>query len=220
MSARRHASATERQPRRLPLPLPSARGERQPPGAVSARRRLGALRRHLAGAAAAAAQPAMEPPTPHGIHSSTLDGPWDGRGQMLTVGLEAHAAADPSHDIAAHGLSQQQMMEWTSRGLLVLTPEQLRTPPSLHEAIFARGVESSGGGTSAKVPAPRAGEYRTGSHLTGLGMHNYLEKVPELMEVLNNPAVDRAISTLIGEGWAIVPWTHNMITPGDTDQHW
>ena len=207
MSARRHASAR-------------AEREREPPGAVSARRRLGALRRHLAGAAAAAAQSAMEPPTPHGIHSSTLDGPWDGRGQMLTVGLEAHAAADPSHDIAAHGLSQQQMMEWTSRGLLVLTPEQLRTPPSLHEAIFARGVESSGGATSAKAPAPRAGEYRTGSHLTGLGMHNYLEKVPELMEVLNSPAVDRAISTLIGEGWAIVPWTHNMITPGDTDQHW
>jgi hypothetical protein len=40
------------------------------------------------------------------------------------------------------------------------------------------------------------------------------------MELLNSPAVDKAVASIIGEKWAIVPWTHNMIVAGDTDQHW
>jgi hypothetical protein len=36
--------------------------------------------------------------------------------------------------------------EWTSRGLLVLTPEQTDTPVSLHEGIFNRCNEITKGG--------------------------------------------------------------------------
>lgn len=51
-----------------------------------------------------------------------------------------------------------------------------------------------------------------------LGLHNYLERVPEMMELLNAPAVARAVASIIGEGWAIVPWTHNLIVAGSSDQ--
>jgi hypothetical protein len=153
---------------------------------MAARRRLGALRQHLVAGS---------------LHSTEVEQPWDGRGAMLTVGLEAHAAAP--HDIVRDGLSAAQLREFISRGLLVLTPQQLQTPTELHQKIFARCNEIGSGSTGPQ-----------------LGLHNYVERVPELLELLNAPGVDKAIASIIGEGWAIVPWTHNHIVAGDSDQHW
>ena len=75
-------------------------------------RRLSALHHHLRCGAAAAAAPAPDTVyNPHGRRSSELPaGAWDGRHEMLTVGLEAHAPIDPAQDIARDGLSQQQLM--------------------------------------------------------------------------------------------------------------
>mgnify|MGYP003337418813 CR=1 FL=1 len=163
-------------------------------------RRLRNLQRIIEGAAAQASSPA------HGVHSDELRPGqlWDGRGETLTVGLDIHSQPeDTTRDIARDGLSEAQLMEWTSRGMLVLTPEQLRTPRKLHEEIFCRCNEIATGGAG---PA--------------LGLHNYLERVPQMMDLLNSPAVNKAIASIIGEKWAIVPWTHNMIVAGDTDQHW
>eukprot|EP01044_Picomonas_judraskeda_P002345 COSAG03_NODE_166_length_11291_cov_15.762866_1_plen_220_part_00 len=183
--------------------------------AAAVTRRLRGLHTALAlpsAAQSAAPSGASSSPGPYGIHSTELrpGQVWDGRGEMLTVGLEVHSAATtaaaatgPAQDIARDGLSEAQLMEWTSRGLLVLTPQQLRTPRELHEGIFRRCNEIAAGGAG-----PR------------LGLHNYLERVPQMMELLNSPSVDKAIASIIGEGWAIVPWTHNMIVAGDTDQHW
>eukprot|EP01043_Picozoa_sp_COSAG02_P073549 COSAG02_NODE_14347_length_1282_cov_0.978867_1_plen_263_part_00 len=157
------------------------------------RRRLGSLRQHLVSGSLQ-------------LHSTGLpEQPitWDGVGTMLTVGLEAHTHAKPLHDIARDGLSEAQLMEWTSRGLLVLTPQQLQTPMELHQKIFARCKEIGSGSVGPQ-----------------LGLHNYVERVPELLELLNAPGVDKAIASIIGEGWAIVPWTHNHIVAGYSDQHW
>ena len=45
--------------------------------------------------------------------------------------------------------------------------------------------------------------------------------IPGVIEVLNAPGLVAACDQLVGENWAIVPFTHNAsFTSGPRDQHW
>lgn len=45
--------------------------------------------------------------------------------------------------------------------------------------------------------------------------------IPEVLDVINSPGVVAACNQLVGENWAIVPFTHNApFVSGSHDQHW
>ena len=124
----------------------------------------------------------------------------------ILVPLDQHQECEPQYRVAEQGgLSEQQLKDYTTRGFIVLTPQQLGTPEKLHRDTFQRCV-------AVEAESPQGSG--------GFKLHNYTEKLPELMQILNSPGVDRAVASILGDKWAIVPWTHNMILPGSSDQHW
>ena len=88
--------------------------------------------------------------------------------------------------------------DFASRGLVVLGPEQLGVPLELHERIYEQ-----------EKAAFHAKRYITTS------------LIPDVLEVLKAPGVVAACDALVGEHWAIVPFTHNApFVSGERDQHW
>ena len=93
---------------------------------------------------------------------------------------------------------EQLVQDFASRGLVVLAPESLGIPAAVHERIYQREKQVVG----------------TGEHVTP-------ELIPDVLEVINAPGVVAACNQLVGENWAIVPFTHNAtFTSGGRDQHW
>ena len=93
---------------------------------------------------------------------------------------------------------EQLVQDFASRGLVVLAPESLGIPAAVHERIYQREKQAVG----------------TGEHVTP-------ELIPDVLEVINAPGVVAACNQLVGENWAIVPFTHNAtFTSGGRDQHW
>ena len=90
------------------------------------------------------------------------------------------------------------IQDFASRGLVVLAPEDLGVPVEIHEQIFVK--------EKAEVDANRP--------VTPGG-------IPEVLQVLTSPGLVAACNQLIGENWAIVPFTHNAsFVSGGRDQHW
>jgi hypothetical protein len=90
------------------------------------------------------------------------------------------------------------VQDFAFRGLVVLAPESLGIPAQVHERIY--GQEKAA--YLAKRPITPA-------------------NIPEVLEVLNAPGLVAACNQLLGENWAIVPFTHNAsFTSGARDQHW
>ena len=88
--------------------------------------------------------------------------------------------------------------EFASRGLLVLSPESLRIPLTVHEDVF-----------------------RQEKAIFAAGQRVTPESVPAILDVLNAPGLIAACNQLVGEDWAIVPFTHNApFASGPRDQHW
>ena len=97
----------------------------------------------------------------------------------------------------AYTTPETLLSDFVSRGLVVLGPDSLGVTPDLHETIFDKERElfKSGGVSAANIP--------------------------ELLELLNAPGLVRACDELLGEDWAIVPYTHNApFMSGSNDQHW
>ena len=93
---------------------------------------------------------------------------------------------------------EKLIQDFASRGLVVLSPESLGIPAAIHERIYQREKQAVG----------------TGEHVTP-------ELIPDVLEVINAPGVVAACNQLVGENWAIVPFTHNAtFTSGGRDQHW
>ena len=93
---------------------------------------------------------------------------------------------------------EQLVQDFASRGLVVLSPESLGIPAAVHERIYQREKQAVG----------------SGEHVTP-------ELIPDVLEVINAPGVVAACNQLVGENWAIVPFTHNAtFTSGGRDQHW
>ncbi|MEM7364113.1 MAG: HEAT repeat domain-containing protein [Pseudomonadota bacterium] len=97
----------------------------------------------------------------------------------------------------AYTTPETLLSDFVSRGLVVLGPDSLGVTPDLHQTIFDKERElfKSGGVSAANIP--------------------------ELLELLNAPGLVRACNELLGEDWAIVPYTHNApFMSGSNDQHW
>ncbi|MXY52448.1 MAG: HEAT repeat domain-containing protein [Gammaproteobacteria bacterium] len=88
--------------------------------------------------------------------------------------------------------------DFVSRGIVVLGPEHLGVPMELHERIYEQ-----------EKAAFHAKRYITTS------------LIPDVLEVLKAPGVVAACDALVGENWAILPFTHNApFVSGGRDQHW
>ena len=98
----------------------------------------------------------------------------------------------------AYSEPEQLIQDFASRGLVVLAPESLGIPAAVHERIYQREKQAVG----------------TGERVTP-------ELIPDVLEVINAPGVVAACNQLVGENWAIVPFTHNAtFSSGARDQHW
>lgn len=93
---------------------------------------------------------------------------------------------------------EQLVQEFASRGLVVLDPESLGIPLDVHERIYVKEKAAY----LAKQPVS-------------------LTSITEVLEVLQAPGLIAACNQLVGENWAIVPFTHNAtFASGDREQHW
>ncbi len=80
----------------------------------------------------------------------------------------------------------------------MLAPESLGIPLAVHDRIYEQETQALG---SAERPTPSS--------------------IPEVLDVINSPGVVAACNQLVGENWAIVPFTLNSsFTSGATAQHW
>ena len=94
--------------------------------------------------------------------------------------------------------SDEIIRDFVSRGLVVLGPEHLSIDTAVHAQIFRK--EKALFADKALIDAT---------------------SVPEIVDVINSPGLVAACNTLVGEGWAIVPFTHNTpFVSGSNDQHW
>ena len=89
------------------------------------------------------------------------------------------------------------IQDFTSRGLVVLPPESLGVPLDTHDRIYERQKPVT-------EPPNRAA----------------LSEVPEVLEILNAPGVVAACNRLVGENWAIVPFTAVPLASNGKDQIW
>jgi Phytanoyl-CoA dioxygenase (PhyH) len=90
------------------------------------------------------------------------------------------------------------VLDFACRGLVVLAPEILGIPASVHEEVYAQEKKVHGKGVRV-TPA----------------------NVPAVLDLLNAPGLVDACDQLVGRNWAIVPFTHNAsFTSGARDQHW
>lgn len=88
--------------------------------------------------------------------------------------------------------------DFSSRGLVLLAPEDLGLPLEIHERIYEQ----------EKITV------REGGPVT-------CERILDLLQVLNAPGLVAACNQLVGANWAIVPFTHNAtFASGARDQHW
>ena len=88
--------------------------------------------------------------------------------------------------------------DFCSRGLVVLSPKSLGVPESVHENIYQKEKQRF----DARKPIDAL-------------------SIPEVCVILNSPGVISACDAVLGENWAIVPFTHNTPFPsGAHDQHW
>ena len=90
------------------------------------------------------------------------------------------------------------VQDFASRGLVVLAPESLGIPSTVHDQVYAQ----------------EKAVHDTGERVTP-------DNVPAVLALLNSPGLIAACDQLIGKNWAIVPFTHNAsFTSGARDQHW
>ncbi|MCY3884293.1 MAG: phytanoyl-CoA dioxygenase family protein [Gammaproteobacteria bacterium] len=88
--------------------------------------------------------------------------------------------------------------DFCSRGLVVLSPESLGIPINVHKCIYESELA----------------QLRDRKPVT-------CSSVPEILDILDSPGVQTACNAVLGENWAIVPFTHNTpFLSGSHDQHW
>jgi hypothetical protein len=104
------------------------------------------------------------------------------------------SASDP----LPYSTPERLVQDFASRGLVVLAPESLGIPSDVHDRVYAQEKAAY----HARKPVTPS-------------------SIPEVLEVLNAPGLIAACNQLVGENWAIVPFTHNAsFTSGAGDQHW
>ena len=93
---------------------------------------------------------------------------------------------------------ERLVQDFVSRGIVVLSPECLGIPPDVHDRVYEQEKEAYDGKTPVTASS-----------------------IPEVLEVLNAPGLIAACNQLLGDNWAIVPFTHNAhFVSGPRNQHW
>ena len=93
---------------------------------------------------------------------------------------------------------ERLVQDFSSRGLVILSPESLGIDADVHDRVYQKEKEA----------------YHNKTPVTP-------SSIPAVLEVLNAPGLVDACNQLAGENWAIVPFTHNAsFTSGARDQHW
>ena len=108
-------------------------------------------------------------------------------------------ASAPHGGEIAYTTPDRLLRDFASRGVVVLAPEALGVAPAIHDVIYAKEQE---------LFRDNRGTITTAA-------------IPEVLQVLNAPGLVAACNQLVGEHWAIVPFTHNApFASGAHDQHW
>lgn len=115
------------------------------------------------------------------------------------------AATHPAPSLGdASGLSDSQLNEWCSRGMVVLPEEQMGLPPGWHDRLRETALTQK------------------------YGMYDFCDVLP-IGELLTAPGVEAGVASLLGPNWAVVPFANgsaggNKTGPADGspggDQHW
>ena len=103
----------------------------------------------------------------------------------------------PDSNPLAYTTPNRLIQDFASRGLVVLAPESLGIPLHIHDRIYERQKRVT-------EPPNRAA----------------LSQVPEVLKVINAPGVVAGCNQLVGENWAIVPFTAVSIASNGRDQIW
>jgi len=104
----------------------------------------------------------------------------------------------PASAPLAYSTPERLVEDFASRGLVVLAPEDLGLAPDIHARIYGQVKQA----VSARQPVTPA-------------------TTADVLDVINAPGVVAACNQLVGENWAIVPFTHNAtFTSSGRDQHW
>lgn len=113
-------------------------------------------------------------------------------------GLSNNMEEASAYASTAYTTPDRLTQDFASRGIVLLAPESLGIPTDVHERVYAQEKAAY----LAKKPVTPSG-------------------IPAIFEVLNAPGLVAACNQLVGENWAIVPFTHNAsFTSGGRDQHW
>lgn len=111
----------------------------------------------------------------------------------------SEASASAAENELASTQADRLLVDFVSRGIVALAPETLGIPAHVHDAIYEQEKR-------AFV------DNRTTINATN---------IPEILQVIQAPGLVAACDQLLGENWAIVPYTHNApFTSGAHDQHW
>eukprot|EP01043_Picozoa_sp_COSAG02_P025134 COSAG02_NODE_1402_length_12818_cov_18.233352_3_plen_171_part_00 len=115
------------------------------------------------------------------------------------------AATHPAPSLGdASGLSDSQLNEWCSRGMVVLPEEQMGLPSGWHDRLREAALTQQ------------------------YGMYYFCDVLP-IGELLTAPGVEAGVASLLGPNWAVVPFANgsaggNKTGPADGspggDQHW
>ena len=98
----------------------------------------------------------------------------------------------------AYSTPERLVQDFASRGIVVLAPESLGIPSDVHDRVYEQEKQAC----HDRKPVT-------------------LLSIPDVLKVLNAPGLIAACNQLVGENWAIVPFTHNAsFTSGSHDQHW
>ena len=108
-------------------------------------------------------------------------------------------SASPAKSEFAYTGAERLLVDFVSRGIVVLAPETLGIPAHIHEAIYEKEKRAFVDNRTTISAAT----------------------IPEILQVIEAPGLVAACDRLLGENWAIVPFTHNApFTSGAHDQHW
>ena len=101
----------------------------------------------------------------------------------------------------AYTQTESLVRDFVSRGIVVLSPESLEIPLDVHETIYQKEKVLFANKMAITPDTAKA--------------------IPQIFDILNAPGLIKACNILLGEDWAIVPFTHNTpFISGSHDQHW
>ena len=104
----------------------------------------------------------------------------------------------PDHPLGSEYTSSERLLlDFTSRGLVILSPESLGLPLGIHHQIYQKQKQA----------------IREGKRIRP-------STIPQILDIINSPGLVKACDQLVGENWAIVPFSSSSITSGGSDQHW